>query len=41
MYFAVATIDTVIIYSTESEKPVGIVGNIHYSCINDLTWYGS
>lgn len=38
MIFAVATQDSVIIYSTEEFKPLGYVSNLHYSSITDLKW---
>ena len=38
MYFAVGTVEQVIIYSTNSIVPVAVVGNIHYATINDLVW---
>ncbi len=41
MFFAVGTVDQVIIYSTESIYPISIIGNIHCATINDLTWEGS
>lgn len=36
--FAIATINQVLIYSTESIYPISAVGNLHYSTINDLSW---
>mmetsp|Transcript_17193 Transcript_17193/g.28962 ORF Transcript_17193/g.28962 Transcript_17193/m.28962 type:complete len:176 (+) Transcript_17193:62-589(+) len=36
--FAVATIDQVLIYSTQSTCPLSIVQNLHYDSINDLSW---
>ena len=38
MVFAVATIDHVLIYSTQSIYPLSIVKNLHYDSINDLAW---
>ena len=38
--FAVATIDNVIIYTTQSILPVAVIKNLHYDSINDLTWVG-
>ena len=38
MVFAVATIDNVIIYSTQSIYPISVVKNLHYDSINDLSW---
>lgn len=39
MIFAVATIDTVIIYSTNSQIPLQCVSNIHFADLSDLSWY--
>ena len=36
--FAIATIDMVIIYSTENDIPLGVIGNIHYALLTDLSW---
>ena len=36
--FAAATIDSVLIYSTTSEIPIYIVGNLHYAILTDLAW---
>ena len=38
MVFAVATTDQVIIYATDQQTPISIVGNVHYAPINDLAW---
>ncbi|KAI5964276.1 CAC2 [Candida pseudojiufengensis] len=39
MIFAVATLDSVLIYSTEDDfKPLGQVSNLHYQAISDLVW---
>lgn len=38
LLFAVATSDEVLIYDTETAKPVCIVGNLHYTPITDLSW---
>ena len=38
MIFAVGTVDQIIIYSTQQPQPLAVIGNIHYSTINDLTW---
>lgn len=38
--FAVATIDNIIIYTTQSVLPVAVIKNLHYDSINDLTWVG-
>lgn len=39
--FAVATTDSVLIYSTSSLIPLAIVGNIHFSLLTDLAWLNS
>ena len=41
MVFAVATIDSVIIFNTQSLQPFVIVGNIHFASLTDLAWCGS
>ncbi|XP_005109746.1 chromatin assembly factor 1 subunit B [Aplysia californica] len=38
--FAVASEDTVIIYDTQQTMPVGLLKNIHYHQISDLSWSG-
>lgn len=38
MLFAVATLDTVIVYTTQRIEPLGILKNLHYSTITDLAW---
>lgn len=38
MIFAVGTTDQIILFSTQDTKPLAVIGNIHYSTINDLTW---
>lgn len=38
LVFAVATIDHVIIYSTQSVHPLAVIKNLHYDSINDLAW---
>lgn len=38
MIFAVACIDSVLIYDTENSKPIIVIGNIHYTTITDLAW---
>ncbi|RLV95262.1 Chromatin assembly factor 1 subunit p60 [Spathaspora sp. JA1] len=38
MIFAIATQDSIVIYSTEEFKPLGYVSNLHYSTITDLRW---
>ncbi|KAG7663729.1 CAC2 [[Candida] subhashii] len=38
MIFAIATQDSIVLYSTEEFKPLGFVSNLHYSTITDLKW---
>ena len=38
--FAVATIDHLLIYSTENTFPIAVVKNIHLDSINDIAWIG-
>lgn len=38
LVFAVATSNEVLIYDTESIKPLAIVGNLHYTPLTDLAW---
>ncbi|KAF1744957.1 hypothetical protein MXB_4611 [Myxobolus squamalis] len=39
MIFAVATLDSVIVYDTEKLDPVGFISSIHYAVLTDLSWY--
>lgn len=39
--FAIATIDQVLVYTTQSMYPLAVIKNIHYDSINDLAWVGS
>lgn len=38
LVFAVATSNEVLVYDTESTKPLAIVGNLHYTPLTDLAW---
>lgn len=38
MIYAVATPDSVVVYDTQHEAPLGTVSNIHYRTLSDLTW---
>lgn len=38
MVFAIATTNSVLIYNTESLKPLYGMGNYHYSALTDLSW---
>jgi len=45
MVFAVATTDSILLYSTQSLVPVilvsNIIGNIHFAPLTDISWTGS
>lgn len=34
----VATVDSVVLYSTDSLLPLAVVGQLHYDSITDLAW---
>jgi chromatin assembly factor 1 subunit B len=36
--FAVATLDAVVIYDTQSTRPLAFLGNLHYSFLSDVAW---
>lgn len=38
MFFAIATVDSVLVFHTDSLQPAFIVGNIHFACLTDLAW---
>ncbi|EDO14566.1 hypothetical protein Kpol_361p3 [Vanderwaltozyma polyspora DSM 70294] len=38
LVFAVATSNEVLIYDTESVKPIAVIGNLHYTPLTDLSW---
>jgi len=38
MVFAIATQDQIIVYTTRSQEPYAIIGNIHYAELTDLSW---
>lgn len=38
LVFAVATSNEVLIFDTESVEPLGIIGNLHYTPLTDLSW---
>lgn len=38
MVFAVATQDSVVVYDTESIRPISYISNLHYSTLTDLAW---
>ena len=41
MVLAVATQISVLLYDTQQSEPFGIVSNIHYTRLTDVTWYVS
>jgi chromatin assembly factor 1 subunit B len=41
MIFAIATIDSVLVYSTNSLSPLAIAGNIHYALLTDIAFLNS
>lgn len=38
MVFAVASEDSILLYDTQQTLPFGLVSNIHYHTLSDLTW---
>ena len=41
MMFAVATVDNILLYQTQSIMPMAILKSIHYDSINDMSWMGT
>jgi chromatin assembly factor 1 subunit B len=41
MVFAIATTDQILVYATDQQTPIAVIGNIHYAPINDMTWYSN
>ena len=41
MMFAIATIDNILLYHTQSIMPIAILKSIHYDSINDMSWMGT
>lgn len=39
LVFAVATLDSLIIYDTQRCGPIVIFAGIHYAAITDIAWY--
>ncbi len=39
MVFAIGTADTIILYDTQQTTPIGLINDIHYTSLTDLTWY--
>ncbi|XP_060909471.1 chromatin assembly factor 1 subunit B [Labrus mixtus] len=40
MVFAVASEDSIFLYDTQQTLPFGLVSNVHYHTLSDLTWSG-
>ena len=38
MIFAVGTLDSILVYDTETVRPLIVIGNIHYATITDIAW---
>lgn len=38
MVFAAATLDSVVLYDTQSPQPLALLGHLHYDSITDLAW---
>lgn len=38
MVFAVASEDSIFLYDTQQTLPFGLVSNVHYHTLSDLTW---
>ena len=41
MVWAVSTTDQILVYATDQQTPLAVIGNIHYAPINDMTWYSN
>ena len=41
MVYAVASLDSVLLYDTQHRAPFGYISNIHYAGITDLAWYAT
>lgn len=41
LVYAVATQDSILIYDTQQNTPIGIVSNLHCATFTDLAWYVS
>ena len=39
--FAIATVDNILLYHTQSIMPMAILKSIHYDSINDMSWMGT
>lgn len=38
MVFAIATLDSILLYDTQQTAPFGFIGNIHYAALTDVAW---
>lgn len=39
LIFAVATLNSLYIYDTESVRPIAVVAGLHYAAVTDIAWY--
>lgn len=39
LIFAVATLNSLYIYDTESIEPIAVLAGVHYASITDIAWY--
>jgi len=39
MVFAIATLDSIVLYDTQQTAPFGYISNIHYAALTDVAWY--
>ena len=39
MVFAVATLDTVVIYNTLEEQPKYLISKTHFATLSDMSWH--
>ncbi|DBB16492.1 hypothetical protein WJX82_009453 [Trebouxia sp. C0006] len=38
MVFAIATLDSIIIYDTQQPTPIAVLGSLHFEAVTDLAW---
>lgn len=38
MVIAVASLDSVVLYDTQSNIPIGFLSNMHYASLTDIAW---
>ena len=38
LIFAVATLNSLYVYDTESIPPIGVLAGLHYAAITDIAW---